>query len=164
MRETIPWSKDEEDFIRVNYTEYTDEELATKLGRTFRSIKSKRERLGLFRYFQEQVAPIKNEKWAEIGDSYEVSDKGRLRKDGTKFLRPHVHITGYVYICIKGKAKLLHRLVWEAFNEKISEDKEINHKDCNKLNNSLYNLELVTHSENMKHAYENGCFTNFFGR
>ena len=164
MRETKSWSKDEEDFIRINYTDYTDEELAEKMNRTFRSVKTKRERLGLFRYFQEQVAPIKNEKWIQIAEGYEVSDKGRLRKDKTKYLRPHIHVTGYVYIWFNGKNKLIHRLVWEAFNGKIEEDKEIDHKDCNKLNNSLYNLELVNHSENMKRAYKNGCFTSFFGR
>ena len=33
---------------------------------------------------------------------------------------------------------------------------EVNHKDGNKLNNNLYNLEWVTGSENMKHACANG--------
>jgi hypothetical protein len=34
----------------------------------------------------------------------------------------------------------------------------VNHLDCDKLNNKLSNLEIVTHSQNMKHAHENGMF------
>lgn len=49
---------------------------------------------------------------------------------------------------------LLHRLVALTFlPETFSEEKEVNHKDANKLNNDLSNLEWVTRSENLKHAY-----------
>ena len=36
----------------------------------------------------------------------------------------------------------------------------INHKDCNKLNNSIENLEWCTRNYNTKHAWENGLYTN----
>lgn len=49
----------------------------------------------------------------------------------------------------------MHRLMWMMHNGKIPEGKEINHKDGNKANNSIENLELVTSSENRKHAYDN---------
>lgn len=164
VRITKKWSKTEEDYIRENYTELLDEEIAEALNRTMRSVRMKRQRLGLFRYFQEPAPPIKGEIWKAIGGKYEVSNKGRLRKDGFKHLRPHVHKTGYVYICIAGERKLIHRLVIEAFQGRIPEGYETNHKDGNKLNNSLYNLEVVTHSENMSHAYHSGLFKNFFGK
>lgn len=164
MRKTQPWSRTEEDYIRNHYTEMADEEIGKILGRTMRSVRTKRQRMGLFRYFQESSPPIKGEIWKAINDRYEVSNKGRLRKDGFKMLRPHVHKTGYVYVCIGGELKLVHCLVIEAFKGPVPEGYETDHLDGNKLNNSLYNLELVTHSENMKRAVRNNQFKNLFGR
>lgn len=42
--------------------------------------------------------------------------------------------------------KRLHRLIWEKFNGKIPKGFDIHHKDGNKLNNSLSNLECIPHS------------------
>jgi hypothetical protein len=50
--------------------------------------------------------------------------------------------------------KSLHRVVWEAFNGVIPDRLEINHKDLNRSNNHLDNLELLTHRENVKHAID----------
>lgn len=47
----------------------------------------------------------------------------------------------------------VHRMVWEAFNGRIEGRLEINHKDLNRTNNNLNNLELVTHQQNIKHAH-----------
>ena len=48
----------------------------------------------------------------------------------------------------------IHRLVYEIFNGPIPDKMEINHIDSNKQNNCIKNLELMTRSENAKHAYE----------
>lgn len=47
----------------------------------------------------------------------------------------------------------VHRLVWEAFNGEIPGRLEINHKDLDRANNRLENLELLTHRENVNHAH-----------
>ena len=56
----------------------------------------------------------------------------------------------------KPKTHHLHRLLANAFIPKIDGKRYVNHKDGNKLNNELSNLEWCTHQENMKHAYDNG--------
>jgi len=48
----------------------------------------------------------------------------------------------------------MHRFVWFLHYGKIPEGKQINHKDGNKANNKIENLELATPSENMKHSYD----------
>lgn len=64
---------------------------------------------------------------------------------------------GYPTIFFNGKNVLLHRYVWEKFNGEIPEGYQIHHKDKNKLNWSIKNLELVKMSDHQrKHAIENG--------
>lgn len=48
----------------------------------------------------------------------------------------------------------VHRMVWEAFNGRIEGRLEINHKDLDRANNRLDNLEVVTHQQNLKHAID----------
>lgn len=48
----------------------------------------------------------------------------------------------------------VHRMVWEAFNGRIEGRLEINHKDLNRTNNLLGNLEVVTHQQNLQHAID----------
>ncbi len=46
----------------------------------------------------------------------------------------------------------IHRMVWECWHGPIAPGMEINHKDFDKLNPRLSNLELMTHAENVAHA------------
>lgn len=48
---------------------------------------------------------------------------------------------------------MLHRLIWTAANGPIPEGLEVNHIDENKENNSIYNLNLMTHKENVNWGY-----------
>ena len=49
--------------------------------------------------------------------------------------------------------KQVHRVVWEAFNGPIPGRLEVNHKNLDRSDNRLDNLELLTHRENVQHAY-----------
>ena len=74
-------------------------------------------------------------------------------------VQPQINKCGYAYANVyydKGKRTYirLHRWVWETFICKIPKGYEIHHKDHNKLNNSLENLAMVTHSDNMKLYYQ----------
>jgi hypothetical protein len=61
---------------------------------------------------------------------------------------------GHTYrrIAFRGKFYYAHRLVWEAFNGKIPGALTINHKNGVRDDNRLENLELLTMSENVRHA------------
>lgn len=84
-------------------------------------------------------------------DTIEVSRIGNVRRtDGTP-VKVNYSNKGYAYVYIPkiGNSKQLHKVIYEAFNGKIPENKEIDHADGNKRNNNLSNLKCVTHAENM---------------
>lgn len=63
--------------------------------------------------------------------------------------------TGYYYCWMDGASKLMHRYVWEFYNGKIPENYHIHHKDGNKANNSIDNLECIhKHDHLSQHAIE----------
>jgi len=67
---------------------------------------------------------------------------------------------GYLAIRIQHKNErhnfYIHRLLAEYYlRGTYFEGAEVNHKDCDKLNNDLCNLEWVTRSQNTQHAYDN---------
>jgi len=63
---------------------------------------------------------------------------------------------GYLTCKVNGRNKKVHRLVYEMEVGAIPEGLTINHKDGNKLNNHSSNLEIMTFSENAKHAWRTG--------
>ena len=99
--------------------------------------------------------------WKPIGffqGKYEVSQTGKIRNVKTGCIRKlTLSRQGYINISIyhKGRyySKRVHRLVANAFLGAIPEGMFVNHKDCNKTNNHVSNLEYVTHSENILHAH-----------
>lgn len=60
---------------------------------------------------------------------------------------------GY-YIIQLSKCYTIHRIVAETFLESIPKGYDIDHIDGDKSNNSVTNLEIVTHQENMRRYYE----------
>ena len=66
-------------------------------------------------------------------------------------------MTVHLYENGKWYTKRIHRLVTEAFLDRPnSESWQVNHINGDKRDNRLVNLEYVTPSENMRHAYANG--------
>lgn len=79
-----------------------------------------------------------------------------------RFLKPTISSAGYYIICLRVEkkriSKLMHRIIAETFLENKDNLPVVNHKDFNRLNNSLDNLEWVTHKGNSDHARDNGRF------
>lgn len=105
---------------------------------------------------------VENEVWKSVKDidSVEVSNSGKVRRNG-KELSVSVNSAGYKKVTINSNGKYinkyLHRLMAEVFIENECDWKtEVNHKDGNKLNNNLDNLEWVSKSENAIHSFEKG--------
>lgn len=120
---------------------------------------------------------FQTEKWKSIlnyEDLYEISSFGRVRSLDREVIRENQgnfkksgqiiggYVTPHGYIRLQlskeGKQKnyFIHRLVAEAFIEKIQGKDWVNHKDGDKTNNKISNLEWVTQSENLIHAYDEG--------
>ena len=56
-------------------------------------------------------------------------------------------INGYKWVTRRGQVLLVHRLIWEEHYGKIPSGMDIHHKDGNKLNNKIENLECLTREE-----------------
>lgn len=115
-------------------------------------------------------------------DRYEVSSHGKVRsvpfeKHGknmhgefsftTKRLILKTYVNqGYEVVCLTDSAtgkqhyKRVHRLVAEAFIPNPENKSQVNHKDGDKTNNCVENLEWNTASENVRHAFMSGLTSN----
>lgn len=95
--------------------------------------------------------------------NFEVSNTGKLRniKTGTIY-RQYKNHQGYYQVCVSlggrnaKKVFRVHRAVAETFIAKVKDKPVINHKDGNKENNNVDNLEWVTSQENTIHALKTG--------
>lgn len=89
-------------------------------------------------------------------ENYYMSKKGTVySKYSREFTKRTVSENGYYAITLsdcEGKRKpyKVHRLNWMTWNGPIPEDKIVDHKDTNRLNPSLDNLQLLTQRENVQ--------------
>lgn len=111
---------------------------------------------------------VNYEGYYQISDSGEVKSLSRRINNGSKngFISKERILkqtknpnNGYMQVTLmknrKKKVVYVHSLVAEAF---LGENKKatVNHKDGNKQNNHVLNLEYATYSENNQHAYNTG--------
>lgn len=120
---------------------------------------------------------LPDEEWRDVvgyEGLYQVSNLGRVKsleinlkdysysKRTEKIMSQHDNGKGYltVSISINGKTKKMytHRLVATSFIYKDGNKTEVNHKNLNKKDNNISNLEWVSKKENMHHARINGAF------
>lgn len=101
--------------------------------------------------------------WRKVKDNpnYSISNEGEVRRDDTNHIK-ELRLNRYGYKVVdlyensKRKTERVHRLVANAFISNPDDKPEINHKDGNKENNHVSNLEWTTKRENIDHAMEHG--------
>lgn len=93
---------------------------------------------------------------------YEVSDQGRVRNAKGHVLSPNKMLNGYlcVHLYTHGRhtrsPKTIHKLVATAFLTKPEDTTQINHKNFNRQDNRVENLEWVTTHQNVWHTIKAG--------
>lgn len=97
---------------------------------------------------------------------YKVSNLGRIKNTRELTLKTHYNNRGYEMIDftvnkVRTK-KLVHRVVMEAFVENTEALPEVNHKDENKSNNCLVNLEWCSRSFNKQHSMATGTYDKIY--
>lgn len=107
------------------------------------------------------------EVWKTIentNNTYFISNMGNVkslkgRNANGRILKPYIINSGYkmVNMMVDGKKqrKLVHRLVASSFLH-LKEGLVVNHKNGDKLDNRLVNLEVCSYKENSEHAHKNG--------
>lgn len=129
-----------------------------------------------------------NERWKHIKGYemlYDISNYGRVKRIGvyrisnryykkgryypTKIMTSSIGKHGYCCVQLFNhnglfKTIRVHRLVAQSFIPNLDNKPQVNHKDGNKLNNRVDNLEWCTNGENGKHAWDNNLRTKNFGK
>lgn len=100
---------------------------------------------------------------------YEASSLGKIRSlDRIAYnsgIRKQCHIkgrilslcaanNGYIVVNLCKKTVLVHRAVYSAFYGEIPKGMDINHKNGNRHDNKMGNLEICTRSENIRHSFD----------
>ena len=100
------------------------------------------------------------EKWKTIAThpEYEISNRGQVRK-GERFIAVSQNAHGYNKCNLGGndvpaRTQIVHRLVAKAFIPNPHNHPVVHHKDGNKTNNCVSNLEWCSHSQNSRYAAE----------
>ena len=114
-----------------------------------------------------------NEIWKDIDEFeclYQISNLGNVkslnynRTGKERNLKPLIDKDGYLQVNLYKNGKLktfrIHRLVANAFLENPDDKSDVNHKDENKINNCLTNLEWMTRKDNLNYGSRNKRIAN----
>ena len=98
-----------------------------------------------------------------VGKGMEFTGKFKLTLEPERELTYTLNVRGYHSVGIKRRTYMVHRLVAIAFIPNPENKEFVNHKDGNKLNNHVDNLEWCTCRENNLHARQTGLHNQAIG-
>lgn len=151
--------------IITKYDKINEAASKNNIGRTIINSSLKRKiRAGGYYWEYCDIYDSNNLEWIEVTiegfEAVYVTNTGLVKRKNGVITEGCRTATNYLRISltpisknIKRKKILVHRLIAKAFLG--DSELEVNHKDRNGLNNNINNLEYLTSSENIQHAYDN---------
>ena len=89
-----------------------------------------------------------------VDNNYEASNDGQIRdRENKKIISQWLDKDGYLIATLSGKLYRVHRLIALTFISNPNNLPVVNHKNFNKSDNHVANLEWVTYSENSQHSF-----------
>ena len=157
------------------WTRFSSMKLAAEaLSQPYKTVKRRCHRNSQVDGYEYKFAPVQQknlpgEEWHPMIDPRSgrrvdgrmISSQGRFKSRGGRISFGHLRKDGYFRTKVKlgsqWKDEFVHRLVAASFLglPPTSEHSQVNHKDGNKSNNTVENLEYVTPAENMAHFSDN---------
>lgn len=157
------------EYVKLYYNIKSTKDIAEYLGITEGSVRRISSNLGLKKSLKYINSNKKEVKEIPNFSRYLVDEDGIIfrKKDNLK-LTYSTNNWGYLETKLVNddgirKSVRVHRIVCYAFYGYQEQDTPVNHIDCNKKNNRFTNLEWSTHSENLKHAYDNNLRGSLVG-
>ena len=156
-----------EKYLIENYKTKTKKELAKELGLTYNQVEHKLRSLGLSKfsnkkYTDEEIAfiqenyPTKGSKYCaeQLNRSVNAINK-KIKKMGLEINWKYVYVNadGYCMNCEdRNHRYLVHRRVMEEYlGRPLRPDEIVHHKDGNKLNNDISNLEIINRADHARY-------------
>lgn len=131
-----------------------------------RTLKTRQAYAEFIKSFPMTAENLDGEEWRAIDgfDGYQVSTCGRvksLKRGKEHILKPYL-FNHYLAVSLQRgdgeqRGYTIHPFVAKAFIPNPENKPEVHHRDDNKFNNAVGNLEWVTHAENVQYAYATGA-------
>lgn len=155
-----------EEYIKNNFEKLTKSEMAKNLGVSYNKIDWLCRKLGLNHYksikysdyeieFIRHNYPTYGSKYcAEALNRSENAINKKIKKMNLQINWKHYYVNtnGYLVNCEdRNRPYLVHRKIMEEhLGRKLKDNEIVHHKDMNKLNNDINNLQIVSRSEHIK--------------
>lgn len=155
-----------EDFIRNNFNKMTKKQMSIELNISYNQVDWIMRNMNLRKYksikysdyeiaFIKENYPIHGSKYCaeKLNRSVNAINK-KIKKMGLSINHKYTYINGNGYLVNcedRNNRYLVHRKIMENYlGRKLKNNEIVHHKDMNKLNNDISNLEVLTRSEHTK--------------